>query len=51
MEKEYMFHCRGCYKPDKTYWYNDEGQKGHLVLEYKSYFENTFVLDYQELGK
>ena len=30
---------------------DDKGQKGHLVLEYKSYFENTFVLDYQELGK
>lgn len=30
---------------------NDEGQKGSLVLELKTYFENTFVLDYQELGK
>ena len=29
---------------------NDKGQKGHLILEYKSYFENTFVQDYQELG-
>ena len=26
MEKEYMFVCRGCHKPDKTYWYNDEGK-------------------------
>ena len=30
---------------------NDKGQKGSLVLELKTYFENTFVLDYQELGK
>ena len=29
---------------------NDKGQKGHLILEYKSYFENTFVEDFQELG-
>ena len=29
---------------------NDKGQKGHLILEYKSYFENTFVQDFQELG-
>ena len=26
MSKEYMFECRGCHKPDKTYWYNDEGK-------------------------
>ena len=30
---------------------NDKGQKGSLVLEYKSYFENTFVTQYQELGE
>ena len=30
---------------------NKEGQKGSLVLEYKSYFENTFVTKYQELGE
>jgi len=30
---------------------NDKGQKGHLVLDFKTYFENTFVLDYQEQGK
>ena len=29
---------------------NDKGQKGDLILEYKSYFENTFVQDFQELG-
>ena len=35
MEKEYMFECRGCEKPDKTYWYNDEGKPeadGELYL-------------------
>ena len=26
MEKEYAFSCRGCHKPDKDYWYNDEGK-------------------------
>ena len=25
------------------------GQKGSLVLDFKTYFENTFVIDYQEL--
>ena len=25
------------------------GQKGALVLDFKTYFENTFVIDYQEL--
>ena len=30
---------------------NDNGDKGHLILEYKSYFENTFVKQYQELGE
>ena len=30
---------------------NDKGQKGSLILEYKSYFENTFVTQYQELGE
>ena len=30
---------------------NDKRQKGSLVLEYKSYFENTFVTQYQELGE
>ena len=30
---------------------NDKGQKGSLVLEYKSYFENTFVTKYPELGE
>jgi len=29
---------------------NDKGEKGSLILEYKSYFENTFVTQYQELG-
>ena len=28
---------------------NDKGQKGALVLDFKTYFENTFVVDYQEL--
>lgn len=28
---------------------NDKGQKGSLVLDFKTYFENTFVVDYQEL--
>ena len=26
MDKEYAFSCRGCHKPDKDYWYNDEGK-------------------------
>ena len=30
---------------------NDKGQKGSLILEYKSYFENTFVTQYKELGE
>ena len=24
MEKEYAFSCRGCQKPDKNFWYDDE---------------------------
>ena len=26
MSKDYMFECSGCHKPDKDYWYNDEGK-------------------------
>ena len=28
---------------------DSNGKKGSLVLDFKTYFENTFVLDYQEL--
>ena len=28
---------------------DSDGKKGALVLDFKTYFENTFVLDYQEL--
>ena len=26
MEKDYFFICRGCERPDKNHWFNDDGE-------------------------
>ena len=47
MEKEYAFSCRGCQKPDKDYWYNDEGK----IVSDDDFPFNTPTVEFHEWAR
>ena len=48
MDKEYAFSCRGCHKPDKDYWYDDEMDGANKVVSGDDFPFNTPTVEFHK---
>tara|TARA_R100001015_G_C4485003_1_gene64323 strand:+ start:325 stop:609 length:285 start_codon:yes stop_codon:yes gene_type:complete len=51
MDKEYAFSCRGCHKPDKDYWYDDEMDGANKIVSRDDFPFNTPTVEFHKWSR